>query len=953
MKKLLKKCFVFASALAIFFTTTFTTISCTSSKVKDKKSVSLTIDPAITKGTLENGMSYLIQKNSNPSNRISFRLVIKAGSLMETDRQKGVAHFIEHLAFNGTKNFEKNEIVNYFEKIGMQFGAGLNAYTSFEETVYNLDIPADDPAILKTAIAILHDWACAISFEQEEIDKERGVITEEWRSRSLGLQGRTSDKIIPFILKDSLFKDRLPIGDMNIIKSVTREEILDFYNTWYRPDLMTVIAVGDIEPKTLENAIKETMGKIPAKKGKVKLPNNKLPLQTEKSFCIFEDPEQPYPLINIFARNLSTQPKTTEDDIRQILVSSIASSCLNQRFSAITNQPESNWLTAAIGETRYNNNDSFYYIGFVPKEGKFLDCFKSILDELDKAMSFGITENELLRLKEYFLSFADQQLANKEKTLTQSFISDLLSYVLLDNIPLSIDENVRIIKEIIPTITIDEVNLFFSNSIIDYGTQFFGAIPKGYQDLPSEEDLFKIWTEHKNNQLSEYVEESEITSIMEKPTNKAKKSSSKAIKELGVTETILENGIKIITKKTDFEKNVVYMNASSKGGSFYIEDKDFPSYFYSVDYMLYSGLNGHSYNQLVKYLSNKTNFDFYLSIYDTSEVISGHAQNEDLEVLLQFVNSSFTTPQFDQNMWDFVMENAKVFAQSHDKQPHNVFYDKIDEILYGNDIRHSPFNMDFVSKMDSKAAENIYKERFANPADFTFVFVGDFDEQNLIELCQYYLGNLKTTPDKEETVYKYWDFPKGITSEIVKKGQDEQGAVEIIFGGELTPENDLEKLYKQSQEVTQLANFLDIKLREIIREDKSGTYGISVKGFIDGYPERYYKIYISFQCEPTRTQELTDAIISSIKDIQKNGIDDSYAKKLQETYRRNREVNLFENEWWLSRINAGLVFTYEPLWLTSDVEKVASWITRESLQSAAKKYLDTSNYVSVFLVPEK
>lgn len=953
MKKILKKAFIITTTIALLFATSISSISCSTTSNKNTNQTALVMDSEVTSGRLQNGMSFIIKENSIPANRISFRLVVKAGSLNEKDNQKGLSHFIEHLAFNGTKNFEKNEIIHYFEKIGMQFGAGLNAYTSFEETVYNLEIPADDPEILKTALAIIHDWACAISFEEEEIEKERKVIVEEWRSRSLGLQGRISDNILPFIMEDSLYKDRMPIGDMQIINNVSREEILSFYNTWYRPDLMTIIAVGDIDAELLESQIKENFSKIPENKEKITYPNNKIPLKTDKKFCIMKDPEQPYPLVNIFSRNTNYHPTTTEEDVKNNLISNIAATILHLRFSEISNLPDAPWLSAGIGETQYNNNDSFYYLGFVPKEGKFIDAFKASLDQLDKIKTFGVTEDELARTKELILSSAEQQLINKDKELSNVYISQYLSYTLGGHIPPSTPDFVRIVKEKLPQITIQDINYFLENILIDYGSHFFAVIPEGYPDLPTEEELHTIWTEHKNTQLSAYQEEELFTSFMEKPEKKGKILSTKEIKELDLQETILENGIKILTKKTDFEKNKLYMHAYSKGGHYYLDDKDYPSYCYATDYMITSGINGHTYNQIIKFISSKSNFNINLGINKTNEYFQATIQNQESELLLQFINCAFTKTSFDPKMWTILMENAKVLAQSYYNSPQNVFSNQINQILYKDSIRHVAFDENFISQMNPQSAQAIYKDRFANPADFTFVFVGDFDQDKLLELCQYYLGSMETSPEREELLYKYWDFPEGINTATVKKGKDKQGAVEIIFGGQLPPESDLEKNYKEKQEISQMINFLDIKLREIIREDKGGSYGINVNGYIDGSPERFYKVFINFQCQPERCQELTDEILLLIQDIQKNGVDQLYAQKLQETYLRNREVNLFENQWWLSRIINSLVTESEPLWLVSDAQKVADWISPESLQGACQKYLDTNNYVSVFLNPEE
>ena len=319
---------------------------------------------------------------------------------------------------------------------------------------------------------------------------------------------------------------------------------------------------------------------------------------------------------------------------------------------------------------------------------------------------------------------------------------------------------------------------------------------------------------------------------------------------------------------------------------------------------------------------------------------------------MQLVNLMFTKTQFNDEGWQVIYNNVETLAKSHGLQPNDLFNDKINEILYGDSIYRAPMDMALMKKVKQKSSEKVYLERFANPADFTYIFVGDFDEDTLIDLCCLYFGSLETSTDREETVYKYWDFPKGKPSATVKKGLDNQGRVYMSFGGKLPVSAGLEEGFYENEIMNQLEALFDIRLREVIREDKSGSYGIGVNGYIDGYPERFYRFIVNFGCEPEREQELADSVIEVIKDVQKNGVGEDYIAKLQETNRRTFEVSKRENNWWINRITAELVFNYEPLWLTSDSDRVATWITPEALQAAAKKYLNTDNYVTVFLKPE-
>ena len=947
--------FVLSLVVAGFvFGTSLITISCKSTNVSGKKnqttSTPLQFNSSVVRGSLENGMDYYVLHNEEPKNRIILRLVVKAGSCMEEEDQQGVAHFIEHLAFNGTEHFEKSAIVDYFEKIGMNFGADLNAYTSFEETVYKLEIPADDPSIIQQALLILHDWACAVTFPQEEIDKERGVVNEEWRLGQ-GLQGRVSDQQIHYLLKDSQFENRTPIGKMEIVNTISREKILDFYNKWYRPDLMSVVAVGDIETSVLETQIKEIMGSIPKNNTKLEHPVFDIPLPTEKQILKMSDPEQKYTFINIYERNFNPTIKTVED-ARVVMVQEIACSIFDQRVSEITNTVDGPWLAAGIGDTPITNFCSFLYLGFVPKDGMFIQSTKTFFDEYDRFLLHGITQSELERFKQYYSTQMELYHTNKDKIASAEHADELIKYILVGKTYLSNDDFYNLYMSLIPQITVEEVNAYSKNMFKDRGSQFFVLSQDTATDIPEDDEIMQLWKNYKSEELTAYSDDVDNDELMERPAKKGKVTSKKEIAELGANEYMLDNGIRIITKKTDFEADTVYMKINSKGGLFYIDEKDAPSARLSLEYAIMSGLNGMTYNQLIKKITSKQ-VSLSFNINDTTETFSGSANGKDTEALLQLVNLMFTKTQFNDEGWQVIYNNVETLAKSHGLQPNDLFNDKINEILYGDSIYRAPMDMALMKKVKQKSSEKVYLERFANPADFTYIFVGDFDEDTLIDLCCLYFGSLETSTDREETVYKYWDFPKGKPSATVKKGLDNQGRVYMSFGGKLPVSAGLEEGFYENEIMNQLEALFDIRLREVIREDKSGSYGIGVNGFIDGYPERFYRFIVNFGCEPEREQELADTVIEVIKDVQKNGVGEDYIAKLQETNRRTFEVSKRENNWWINRITAELVFNYEPLWLTSDSDRVATWITPEALQAAAKKYLNTDNYVTVFLKPEK
>ncbi|MCR4742258.1 MAG: insulinase family protein [Treponema sp.] len=952
MKKLFKSAVIFTASLYLFVSA-FLFLGCASSDKSVNNDLPLKLDSKVKVGIMDNGMSYYLRQNSEPENRIVLRLVVKVGSNMEEESQRGLAHFIEHLAFNGTENFEKSEIVDYFERIGMSFGSDLNAYTSFDETVYKLEIPADDPEILQKAILILHDWACAMSFDQEEIDKERGVVTEEWRLRQ-GLQGRVSDKLVPFLLKDSRYAQRLPIGSMDVIHNITRDEIIEFYKKWYRPDFMSLVAVGDIDQKTLEDAILSVMSDIPSNPEDLSRPTFDVPAQQEKNICLFLDPEQKYEVIQIFQQKADYKTLETVKDYRDSLSLTIGRMIFSQRLEEISSTADSPWLEAWADNLMYTDNSSFEYSGIVPKNGNFEAAFKSYLDECDRILIHGVSEGEVKRIKDSLLVSFEQDYKNRDKTESSSFADSLVSHSLTGSILLSAEDSYNLLKNLVNEITIDEINLSFKKYYQDRGTLIFLQAPDSAGDIPSEEKIMEIWKNyHSQEELQAYQDDITDDSLMDKPKSKAKIKSSKEISELAVKEIILSNGIKIITKQTDFVENKFNLYAYSNGGLYQVKEEEVPSGKYAVNYMIMSGLNGLSYNQFIKKISTK-DITFDIDIQNSSEYISGSTTNDDMETLFQIIHLIFANPQFTDEGWNVLMNELSETAKVHGTQPRDVFVDEILEILYGkDDIYTAPLNLDYVNKMDQKFAEKVCRERFANPADFTYIIVGNFDEKKLNDMLISYLGSLDCSDDFEERYIKTYDFPKGVTNKTVYKGLDAQGQVYIGFGGLLSAQEDVEKSYQERLLASTLCSLLDIKLRQAIREDKSGSYGIGVFGGIDGYPEPFYNYEINFGCQPSRQDELTQEVFNQLKALQTQEISEEDIAKLQENYRRGRETNLRDDNWWITRILNELVIKNEPLWVSSDIEKLCSCITAQALQENLIKYLDTENYVSVYLKPEK
>ena len=939
----------------LFFITLFTfvlIISCTS-KSKNSNDNPLPFDPNVLTGKLDNGMSYYIMQNEYPVNRIVLRLAVNVGSIAEEENERGVAHLIEHMAFNGTEHFEKNSLIDYAESIGMDFGAEVNAHTNFEETVYKLEIPADKPEYFETAMLIFKDWASAITFDPEELEKERGVVLEEWRGH-LGLSGRLIDTVLPFELKDSAYVDRLAIGLPEVIQNVSREEVVNFYNKWYRPENMAIAIAGKVDPKVAEWIIKNIMGEIPASKDSVTPPKGKVPVRTEKDMLTFVDPEFTYTQIQIVSQKEDFGPTLTEGDIRESFLSGIVDNTINARLSQITTDPNAPWLAAGASDYTETYGASFEGFYVVPKEGMFAQALVTMFDEIDRVLFHGFTQSEVEWAVNSMRSDIKQWYDQSESTDSVTRVNALTQYFLFGSIPVADDDYFEIAQRILNSITLDELNAKAAKIFEGRGTMAMIYAPSSAADeLPSKEEFINFWENYQSQEIAAYEDVSISDELMARPAKQADIVSTREMKNLQAKEYILSNGARVILRKTEADKSIIMMNALSLGGASLVSDKEYASAVMSPMYAIYSGVGGMDFVSLQKYLSTKS-VGINVIVNDHDERILGQSSPDTFEYLLQLTNQLMTNPQFTDQGWNFVSLQAQQQAKSYNVQPSDVLVSRVREILYGKSIRHTAINDEFVSLLNQADSERIFKQRFANAADFTFIFSGDIDEDAVIDLCRYYIGAIPGDTDKTENpVYEDLKFPKGITKETVKKGQEDKGLVYICFGGKLPAAKDLDEKYYDSEMLEQFRALADIKLREIIREDKGGTYGVSVYAGIMGDKERYFEFQVSFGCEPAREKELEAEVIATLKKLATELPSETDVEKLKESYRRSFEVNQMNGSWWLGMFADIEVYKDTPAQAAYDDTFAIKNITAKALQDQAKKYIDTTNYVSVFLEPEK
>ena len=903
----------------------------------------LPIDPAVTLKKLPNGLTYYIRANKKPENRAQFHLVVNAGSILETEQQLGLAHFLEHMAFNGTKNFKKLEIVNFLERIGMRFGADLNASTSFDETAYRLEVPMDKPEVVKKALQVLEDWAHNISFEAEEIEKERGVVIEEWRT-GRGASGRLRDKQIPVILHKSLYAERLPIGKTNTILSVTREDFLDFYTKWYRPDLMAVIAVGDFDVQAMESMIVEQFSKLKNPPNAPKRPEPVVPDHEATLFSIETDPELSSTSVQISCKH-PLAPDGTAADYRRNLVEGLYAGILNQRLSERVQEANPPYTGAGVGKSHMVRvKDMASQVARV-KEGLYAEGLKALLVESRRARRDGFTAAELERAKAMNLRSLEQAYAERDKTESSSYAREYSGHFLESEPIPGIEEELKLTKRFLAEITLAEVNragdrwMTETNRVI-----VFSAPEKAGMKPPTKEEILAVIKGAEAAEITAYADGVSDAPLLAKPPLTGKIVSEERHEDVDVTEWLLSNGIHVLLKPTPFKNDSILMHAFSPGGHSLVSDRDYISAAMAAGILSQSGWGDYDAIQLRKKLAGKI-ASVGTSIDELSEEMQGSASPKDLETWFQLMNLHFTAPRADEKAFQSYVTRLKTGIENRARNPAAVFGDAIEKALYGDHPRHRPMTLELIKELDREVALRIYRERFANAGDFTFVFVGAFKPAELRPLVQTYLASLPTLDRKEVGKHVGDDPKRGEVNVEVKKGLEAKSTVRLTFHG------DAHWSLNERSAFRAAVNVLNIRLREVLREDKGGVYGVSVSGDLSRKPKETFSSDVSFTCSPDNVADLTKAVLDEIKKLQANGPSQDNLEKVRETLLRNYERGLKEDSFWMSN----LAFYRENELAFSEILKSpdrARALTAEKVRDAVKLYFSTNNLLNARLLPE-
>ncbi|GAB3546511.1 M16 family metallopeptidase [Spirosoma fluminis] len=901
-------------------------------------------DPSVKVGKLPNGLTYYIRKNSEPKNRAELRLVIRAGSVLENDNQQGLAHFMEHMAFNGTKNFPKNELVNFLQSSGVRFGADLNAYTGFDETVYQLPVPTDSANVFRQAFQILEDWAHNATLDPTEIDKERGVILEE-RRLGRGAGQRMRDQYFPILLNNSQYSKRLPIGTEQVLTTFRHETLRQFYQDWYRPDLMAVVAVGDFDTKEVEGIIREKFGRIPAVKNPKPRTEFPIPAHKDTKVVIVTDPEQPNTVVQVIYKRPEIKERTL-NDIRESIKRGLFNTMLGNRIQELTQRKDPPFLGGYSNYSNFLGNlDAFTSIA-VAKEGDVERAIRAVLDENARVRQFGFTETELARAKQEYFTGVEQAYNERDKTRSASFVEEYVQNFTKKEPYTSIEFYYNFFKKEQAGIQLAEVNALVDQFIHNDNRAVIVMAPEKAKDkLPTVEQIIG-YIDDAGKGLTAYEDKTLNTPLLAKEPMGSPVVSEKPVKDIGATEWTLKNGVKVVLKPTNFKNDQILFSGTSFGGTSLYDLKDFQSARFSSTLASLGGTGEYNQIQLGKFLAGKQ-ISVYPYVGELSEGVNGSASPKDLETAMQLLYSYFTQPRKDADVVQGFLSNQRSALQNqiNTPTPARVFQDTVAVTLGANNPRRQPLKPEDLDKIDLDRALKIYQERFSNAGDFTFFFVGNFKEEQLKPLVEKYLGGLPASDKSEKFKDLGIRIPGGQLSKTVYRGLDPKATVQLVYSGDLTWSSE------NATQLDALSEVLEIKLIEKLREEEAGVYGVGSNAVYSKYPVPRYTFRISFGCAPENVEKLIAKTQELINDLKQKGALPTDIAKFKAETRRETELQLKDNQFWLSYLQNQYYNGDAPDEVLHEEEQLKK-VTVESTKEAANKYFG-SNFIRLVLMPEK
>jgi zinc protease len=906
----------------------------------------LPVDSKVKVGKLANGLTYYIRQNKKPENKVELRLVVNAGSILEDKDQQGLAHFTEHMAFNGSKHFKKNELVDFLQKMGVEFGADLNAYTGFDETVYILPIPLSDTTNLRKGLTVLQDWATGLSFDNGQIDDERGVVLEESRLGK-GADDRMFRKIYPIQYAGSKYAERLPIGKDSIIKNAKYDVVKRFYKDYYRPDLQAVIVVGDIDIAKTEKLIKEYFGglKNPAnERPRIKA---KVPARTINQSIVVTDKEATNFFVEVDYPATPSKIQTTLNDYRSSLIKNLFTSLLNQRLNELTRSSKPPFLFAATGFNSFARGYENFSAVAVAAKGGPDTSLNTLMTEVKRAIKYGFTEAELERSKKSQLAIIEQAYNNRDKTESSNFADEYIRVFLQHEPTPGIEKEFEYYKQLLPGITLAEVNAL--TTPLKQNEKLFVSLQGPSEstfNLPDNASLLAIAENALKTDIKAYEEKAVATALMKTIPQAGVIVNEKKNDLLGTTEITFANGAKAILKPTNFKTDEIVMTSFRKGGISKYPAEDKYNANYAATIVQQMGISNLSPVDLQKFMSGKI-ASANPRISNLTAGINGNSSVKDFETMLQMVNLYFTSPRKDETLFSGWKEKQKSQMQFAMADPQTAFVDTFYQILYQKNPLAPitiPKPEDF-DKINLDRSFSIYKEQFADASDFNFIFTGSFDVEKIKPLLATYIGSLPSEGKPATFVDNGVRPVKGDINLAVKKGTEPKSLIVAVYSGELPYSDDL------SLKAKALTEILNIKIIEDLREKMGAIYGGGIFGGLNKYPYNNYSLVLQLPCGPQNVDTLLKAVTAELNDIKTKGPSQANLDKVKKTWLEQYKVQIKENSFWSGKLQ-GIYFQGDDPKTILDYEKMVNALTVDDIKAIANQLFDNKNVFQAVLYPE-
>lgn len=909
----------------------------------------LPLDKDVRIGTLDNGLTYYIRKNSLPANRADFYIAQKVGSIQEDSTQRGLAHFLEHMCFNGTTHFPGDALKQYLERIGVKFGENLNAYTSVDETVYNIsNVPVTTPGAIDSCLLILHDWSNDLTLDPKEIDKERGVINEEWRTRMSAIQ-RFQEKMLPVMFEGTKYATCFPIGTMDIVMNFKPQTLRDYYEKWYRPDLQGIVVVGDIDVDAVEAKIKKTFADIPAQPDAAERIYYPVNDNKEPIVLVAQDKEQPHIQAIIFNKHEATpdEQKNNVGYLAQNYATELISNMLNARLNELTQVADPPYIYAGTYDDDFfvaKTKDAFTGV-VVCKEDAVDKGIATLLREMERARRFGFTATEYNRARAEYLRQLESAYNERDKRKNEEYVDEYVRHF-LDKEPIpGIENEYALVSQMAPAIPVEALNQMMKALVTDSNqvVAVFGPEKEGMK-MPTEEAIRNILKEVKAEELTPYVDKVSDEPLMKEAPKGGKIVAETKNDRFGTTELTLSNGVKVIIKKTDFKADEILMKGVSPGGSSLFPDSEIIN-IKGLDAVEVGGLGNFSAVDLEKVLAGKKASVSY-RIGDKTETINGSCSPKDFETMMQLTYLTFTAPRKDDDAFASYKNRNKAALLNQEMNPRVAFSDSINKALMMGHPRSIRIKADMIDKMNYEKILAMYKDRYKDASDFTFIFVGNVDVEKMKPSIAEYLGALPAIDRKETFKDNKMEYRKGVyKNEFVRKQETPKASNFICFTGACRYDLRNDILLDMTSQI------LDLVYTEKVREEEGGTYGVYVGGNLSKYPKEVAGLQIIFDTAPEKRENLMKIIFAEIENLSKNGPSETNLNKVKEYMLKKHTEDLKENKYWLGAIDE---YLFTGVNHESDYEKIVNSITAQDIRKFADDLFKQKNEVEVSMIsPDK